>query len=237
MKKWAYLIGGIVIGAMVATTGSALAEQVKSMIGKKVTGELSIVVNGKALQDKGAVIDGKTNVPVRSFSQALGVSVDVQGNKIVVTSNESTSKDGVSMENPNSGKSKSSLESRKDYLENVEIKPLAEKKNEIKKSIEKSKANADEYKAYLINQKRIYEEMIQQMKEPGNTAATAADIKLRQDQLNEVNSLLANDTYAATYNEQISKYENELKTIDDNIAKYTKELEQVNAALAALENK
>ncbi|WP_240927431.1 hypothetical protein [Paenibacillus thiaminolyticus] len=72
MKKWTYLVSGIAIGALVATAGSAFADQVKSMIGKKVTAEYTVVVNGKELEDKGAVIEGRTNVPVRGISNALG---------------------------------------------------------------------------------------------------------------------------------------------------------------------
>ncbi|MGV7643095.1 stalk domain-containing protein, partial [Mycobacterium kansasii] len=58
------------------------------MIGKKVTGEYTVVVNGEKLSDKGAIIDGRANVPVRALSESLGVDIKVDGKTIMVTSEE-----------------------------------------------------------------------------------------------------------------------------------------------------
>lgn len=84
MKKFthkvAYIAGGIVIGIVFSTSAGAFADQVKSLVGKKVTGEYTIVVDGKKLSDKGAVIDSKANVPARALSEALGANVKVEEN-------------------------------------------------------------------------------------------------------------------------------------------------------------
>lgn len=77
MKKWIYLASAFLLGAVAASSGQAIAAQVKSMVGQKVTGEYTIVVNGEKLQDKGAVIDGRTNAPVRALSDALGADLKV----------------------------------------------------------------------------------------------------------------------------------------------------------------
>ncbi|WMT39746.1 copper amine oxidase [Paenibacillus sp. D2_2] len=84
MKKWGYLLSGVVIGAMLMTSGSALAAQVKSLVGQKVSGEYTVIVNGKELSDNGAVIDGKTNAPVRALSDAMGGKLDVDNKKKVI---------------------------------------------------------------------------------------------------------------------------------------------------------
>lgn len=85
MKKWLYLLSGVVIGAVVATSSSAFAAQVKSLVGQKVTGEYTVVVNGKTLSDKGAVINGRTNAPVRALSDAIGGNLNVDNQKKVIS--------------------------------------------------------------------------------------------------------------------------------------------------------
>ncbi|MDU0329236.1 stalk domain-containing protein [Paenibacillus sp. 3LSP] len=84
MKKY---VSGFVAGLLFMLSASAFADSI-SLIGKKVTGEYSVVVNGEKLNDKGAVINNRTNVPVRGLSEALGadVSVDNQTKTIYVTS-------------------------------------------------------------------------------------------------------------------------------------------------------
>lgn len=84
MKKY---IVGFLAGALFVLSSSAFADTI-SLIGKKVTGEYKVVVDGNALVDKGAIIDNRTNVPVRGLSEALGanVSVDNTTKTIYVTS-------------------------------------------------------------------------------------------------------------------------------------------------------
>jgi len=143
MKKWVYLVSGVVIGALVATAGNAFADQLKSLVGKKVTGEYTVVVNGKELSDKGAVIDGRTNVPVRGVSQALGADIRVEGKKILVTSSKqevSNSVGGstgpVSSNNKYLGDSKESLEVLRDSIKKNRIKPAVEGRKNIVAEIE-----------------------------------------------------------------------------------------------------
>jgi hypothetical protein len=142
MKKWAYLVSGVVIGSLIATAGSAFADQIKSLVGKKVTGEYTVIVNGKELQDKGAVIDGKTNVPVRGVSQALGAEIRVEGKKILVTSKQAVnaSVGGSTKAEMNGNEymadSKESLEVLRDSIKNNRIKPAVEGRKNIIAEIE-----------------------------------------------------------------------------------------------------
>ncbi|MDU5143512.1 MAG: copper amine oxidase [Paenibacillus dendritiformis] len=147
MKKWTYLLSGVVIGALVATAGSAFADQVKTLVGKKVTGEYTVVVNGKTLQDKGAVIDGRTNVPVRGISNALGVDMKVEGKKIIITSDsdnpvqkpeESTE---AEKDNPYLGRSKDSLIRNRDSLKNVTLANIEKERKEILDKIKTMEAS------------------------------------------------------------------------------------------------
>lgn len=131
MKKWMYMLGSFVIGVVVATSGSAFADQVKSLVGQKVTGEYTVVVNGKTLSTKGAIINGQTNAPVRAISEAIGsdLSVDNQKKVINITTKETTvdSSGGSSEVSNKSDLQKSSLLIQKSSLE-VEVQDLQARK-------------------------------------------------------------------------------------------------------------
>lgn len=90
LKKGMYLLSGILIGAIIATSGSAAAAQIKSLVGQKVTGELNVVINGEKLEEKGAVINGKTNAPVRAISDAIGGELELKGDTIYITTQDDT---------------------------------------------------------------------------------------------------------------------------------------------------
>ena len=143
MKKWGYLLSGVVVGAMLMTSGSALAAQVKSLVGQKVTGEYTVIVNGKALSDKGAVIDGKTNAPVRAISDAIGGDLSVDNKKKVIniiteTNEDQTSNTGAETSaNKYVGQSKESLTKIKNSLENDTLRVLKSERDEINASLER----------------------------------------------------------------------------------------------------
>ncbi|MEK4276471.1 MULTISPECIES: stalk domain-containing protein [unclassified Paenibacillus] len=146
MKKIAYIAGGILIGFVFSTTTGAFADQIKSLVGKKVTGEYTVIVDGKSLSDKGAIIDSKANVPVRALSQALGADVQVSGKTITITSTDSdTSGSGttVSSSNTYSGKSKEYLESMKSEYNNKILPPLLEGRDKVAAALEEVKSTGN----------------------------------------------------------------------------------------------
>ena len=172
MKKRWYLVCGIIVGVVAATAGSAFADQVKSLIGKKVTGEYVVVVDGKTLADKGAVIDGKTNVPVRGLTDALGVDLKVEGKKIIVTTDGSTSSsteptkpvteptEPATKENKYMGGSKANLEELKNSIVNKRLKPVIEGRKEILAEIEilkKSGINGEPAPNLAVKEKQLAE--------------------------------------------------------------------------------
>lgn len=171
MKKWTYLISGVVIGALVATAGSAFADQVKSLIGKQVTAEYDVVVNGKTLQDKGAAIDGRANVPVRSIADAIGADIRVEGKKILVTlENEekpssSGSDEAATSVNKYIGGSKKALEELKASLETNTLKPRTEERARLVAELDQLKKSwdgAEPSPAIVAKEKQLkeYDEII-----------------------------------------------------------------------------
>ncbi|MCZ1266717.1 stalk domain-containing protein [Paenibacillus tundrae] len=153
MKKFAhkvaYIAGGIIIGVVFSTSAGAFADTVKSMVGKKVTGEYTLVVDGKKLSDKGAVIDSRANVPARALSEALGADVSVSGKTITITSQteESTvvseSATPVGASNKYTGQSKSSLEEQKSVLLDRILAPTKSGREDILKEIALLKEQQD----------------------------------------------------------------------------------------------
>ncbi|MUG45536.1 stalk domain-containing protein [Paenibacillus woosongensis] len=145
MKKWVSISAAFLLGVVVALSARDVSAQVKSLIGKKVTGEYEMVVNGNTLSEKGAIIDGRANVPARAFSEALGADVQVSGKTIYVTSTQSeknTEPENIESnksENKYIGSSKDSLEELKLSIENNQLKRAIEGRNNILAEIEQIK--------------------------------------------------------------------------------------------------
>jgi len=95
IKKLAGLIIAFSLGIFFANVGGDVSAQVKSLIGKKVTGEYSIVVNGKTLTDKGSIIDGRANVPIRALADSIGADIKVEGKTIIISTGGNGSTDKV----------------------------------------------------------------------------------------------------------------------------------------------
>ncbi|QYK68251.1 2,' 3'-cyclic nucleotide 2'-phosphodiesterase [Paenibacillus sp. S02] len=90
MKKWSYLLSGVLIGAVVATASSAFADQIKSLVGEKVAGEYSVKVNGNSLSENAIVVDGKAHVPLRAVTDSLGANLKLDGKTIQISTDSST---------------------------------------------------------------------------------------------------------------------------------------------------
>ncbi|MCM3271149.1 stalk domain-containing protein [Paenibacillus elgii] len=76
MKKLFTFTTGIIVGAAIATAGSAFASNVLS----GTVADFKILVNGneKQLENKPVVIDGSSYLPVRAISGALGYDVQYE---------------------------------------------------------------------------------------------------------------------------------------------------------------
>ncbi|MNK96987.1 hypothetical protein D3C87_1172990 [compost metagenome] len=77
-------VSGIIVGALLFAGTSVFADAAKSLFGKKVDGVYEVYYNGKRLNDA-PTIAGSSYLPVRSLSDAAGISVNVEGKKISLT--------------------------------------------------------------------------------------------------------------------------------------------------------
>lgn len=168
MKKVAYIAGGILIGFVLSTSAGAFADSVKSLVGKKVSGEYTVIVNGEKLADRGAIIDGKANVPVRGISEALGADIKVSGKTINVTTIESESP-AATIENKYSGRTAASIQESLTILQDRILAPNLKEREEVASELAKLKeSNAD---AALIKERET-----QLAGYDARIAATRADI-------------------------------------------------------------
>jgi peptidoglycan hydrolase CwlO-like protein len=87
MKKLAYITLGVLIGVALTVSVGAYAAST-GFVGKKITSEVPIILNGKQVADRGAVVDGKTLLPVRTLAGLIGVNVQFSGGKVVLTKSE-----------------------------------------------------------------------------------------------------------------------------------------------------
>ncbi|MOA27302.1 hypothetical protein D3C78_1481700 [compost metagenome] len=145
------------------------------MIGQKVTSELTVIVNGKELSSKGAVINGMTNAPVRALVDAVGGTLQLEGKVITITT-EATQSTTSEASNPSNnsnistnkyiGGSKKSLETVKDSIENNRIKPAVEGRDQILAEIEQLKKSWENPDLTKINkQLGEYEDIIEKATE------------------------------------------------------------------------
>lgn len=80
MKKY---IAGFLAGALFTVAGAAFADDIQSLIGKKIQGETVVELNGQAL-DTAIIVDGKSYAPVRVIGEAAGYDVSMQNKKIIL---------------------------------------------------------------------------------------------------------------------------------------------------------
>lgn len=72
MKKF---ILGVIVGIVVATTSSVYADEIKSVIGKSIDGELPVKISGKELTTQAIVVEGTSYLPVRAVGESLNMEV------------------------------------------------------------------------------------------------------------------------------------------------------------------
>ncbi|WP_025721581.1 stalk domain-containing protein [Paenibacillus sp. 1-18] len=145
MKKWSYLLGGVLIGAVITTTGSAFADQIKSLVGQTVAGEYTVKVNGSSLAENAIIVDGKAHVPLRAVSDSLGAGLKVDGKTIQITTDSKSSSE-TSVE--------ATVTSSNNKNDNWYAQKLSERKKELEENIvANQKGIEDQLKELEIAQK------------------------------------------------------------------------------------
>ncbi|MEK0313747.1 hypothetical protein [Cohnella sp. 56] len=97
MKK--SFIVGFFAGVMMTASVSSFAAT-SSVVGKKVQGEFTVVVDGAALSQKAVVIDGSSYAPLRSVGDSTGYDVSFEDKTVAFTKKTEVANSTVS-ENAN----------------------------------------------------------------------------------------------------------------------------------------
>lgn len=149
MNKISYVLGGFVLGVAVVLSSGTVSAKINSLIGQKVTGEFTIIVDGKKLEDKGAVISGRTNAPVRALSESLGADLKLDNeNKVISITTGSV--DETNSSPAKADQSKEQLLKQKEKLES-DITYLQEEKKKTEIKYENSRIpGTDQYEAESV---------------------------------------------------------------------------------------
>lgn len=84
MKK--YFVG-FLAGVLLTFSMSVYADDIKSLIGQKVQGTVSVNVNGTTVAD-GVIIKGYSYAPVRSLTEAAGLEVNYEKGVVTVVNTQ-----------------------------------------------------------------------------------------------------------------------------------------------------
>lgn len=136
MKKQ---VAGFLAGAIFTLSATAFADDIKSLVGKKVQAEYTVEVDGKVLNT--VVVEGKNYAPVRAIGEAAGYSIVVDGKKVILNS-EVKAVDNIKTL-PSSKYTKEQLAEEIKYYENM-IKGNQEALERVKESISSGKYSGDE---------------------------------------------------------------------------------------------
>lgn len=82
MKKIGYLAIGIIIGSIMSFGVGAAADSI-SLVGKKISGESDVVVNGEKI-GTAIIVNGSSYAPVRAIGEAAGFEVGFANKKVVL---------------------------------------------------------------------------------------------------------------------------------------------------------
>lgn len=77
MKK---MFLGILIGVAVSVPATIFADEIASVVGKKVDGEFAVTLNNNKLDVPAIVIEGTSYAPVRVIGETLGLDVKFDAN-------------------------------------------------------------------------------------------------------------------------------------------------------------
>jgi predicted RNase H-like nuclease (RuvC/YqgF family) len=131
MKK---MFVGILIGAFLTLSTTALASGVSDLIGKKVDGVKNVSLNGDSI-GQAVIIQGKSYLPVRDLADGYGSKIEIQkGGDILLTTPTDTNKTPEEPSVPEEVTNPEESTDPSDSSFDVLIKKIGDKKYEIERA-------------------------------------------------------------------------------------------------------
>lgn len=87
MRKIVIGAASFVAGVLMTASLTAYGADI-SKVGKRITGEYSVSVNGSKLAQKAVAVDGTTYAPLRAIGESLGYDVTFQNKQVQFTKKE-----------------------------------------------------------------------------------------------------------------------------------------------------
>ncbi|MMZ48459.1 hypothetical protein D1872_101300 [compost metagenome] len=195
MKKWSYLLSGVLIGAVVATASSAFADQIKSLVGEKVAGEYSVKVNGNSLSESAIVVDGKAHVPLRAVTDSLGANLKLDGKTIQISTDPSADTKTTSLLETDG------LIKKQEQYAGWSIVKLEQRKSDLEKFISESESSKEK----LNHELEIADKLSKTSVSSSTLAIRESNVAKTKKELDSIESAIA-------------KYKTELEEINKAIA-------------------
>ncbi|OXS55328.1 hypothetical protein B1A99_23965 [Cohnella sp. CIP 111063] len=194
-KSLRYLIVGFISGVLLAISFSVSAEQIKSVLGKKVTAEKNIEIENMGAPKGAIVVDNTTYISLKQASWMLGFKIKENSKSKIVL--EYTSGNYF-------GKLKSSGFAQQDFMN--EYTDILNHKKQIDSKI-------DRYKRELENNNLQISKYNDQLLIAKKEVEFAKD----QDELNYIRNKITNiEKQVAEQNQQIKDYEQDIKFLEQS---------------------
>jgi hypothetical protein len=133
MKKLSYIALGIIIGIMLSASVGVYAAN-NGLIGEKVTGEISVFLDGKAAPNSAIVVDNKSYLPVRWTADSASLGLELKDKKIYLTTKQKEAEAPSALPDENSGSSTSAVKKGADGMQ-AELSLIQGQLSELNKQV------------------------------------------------------------------------------------------------------
>lgn len=121
MKK---AVASFIAGVLLTIGATTFADDIQSMIGKKIEGETSVTVDGSSI-GSAIIVDGKSYAPIRTIAEASGLTVEygvggVVLNKAIQETQVTTTNTGTTTETTSVPKRAKSRLSDEEIIQQIE---------------------------------------------------------------------------------------------------------------------
>lgn len=145
MRKSSYLIIGLVTGISLSTVTGAMAENLETLIGKKVDSQAEVLLDGVALTSHAIIIEGRSYAPVRAVGEAAGLNVDWKDEKVVLNKKTTSELQAESKKHLDAFNQIQALQKQIDAIK-AELAPVRKKMSEFEsQSASEKTITLDEY--------------------------------------------------------------------------------------------
>ena len=153
MKKYLHVFAGFLAGIIFASAITTYAAA-NDLIGKKVVSEVKIVFNDSEIEERGAVIEGTSFLPVRTIANLFGIKIDYRNGVVYLESTdqlmlEQSTHDQPTQIQPEQTGADSSYASEYEWMDEFTYDGYKRAYVRLSEKIEEAQKTLDEYRKLL----------------------------------------------------------------------------------------